>query len=72
MRSRLFVDAMNTVNPTPAQKARMREALEARLPAEKPRRRGEYQARAATNHWWTAIPAAAALIAVVLLGVFVI
>ena len=72
MRSRLFVDAMNTVNPTPAQKEKMRAVLEARLPAEKPRRRGEYQARAATNHWWTAIPAAAALIAVVLLGVFVI
>lgn len=72
MRSRLFVDAMNTVNPTPAQKEKMRAVLEARLPAEKPRRRGEYQARAAANHWWTAIPAAAALIAVVLLGVFVI
>ena len=72
MRSRLIVDAMNTVNPTPAQKEKMRAVLEARLPAEKPRRRGEYQARAATNHWWTAIPAAAALIAVVLLGVFVI
>lgn len=72
MRSRLFVDAMNTVNPTPDQKRRMRGALEAKLPTEKSRRRGEYQARAAATHWWTVIPAVSALIAVACLSLFVI
>ena len=72
MRSKLIVEAMNTVNPTSAQKAKMRGALEARLPAERPRCRGEYQAQPTPARWWTAIPAAAALLAVIILGVFVI
>lgn len=36
MKSQVICDALNTVNPTPAQRARMRAALEAQLPAEKP------------------------------------
>lgn len=36
MKSQVICDALNTVNPTPAQRARMRAALEAQLPAESP------------------------------------
>lgn len=35
MKSQVICDALNTVNLTPAQRARMRAALEAQLPAEK-------------------------------------
>lgn len=72
MKSQVICDALNTVNPTPAQRARMRAALEAQLPAEKPHRRGAHQQKASSPHWWTIIPAAAALFAVVLLGIFVL
>lgn len=72
MKSQVICDALNTVNPTPAQRARMRAALEAQLPAEKPRRRGAHQQKASSQRWWTIIPAAAALFAVVLLGIFVL
>ena len=72
MKSQVICDALNTVNPTSAQVARMRAALEAQLPAEKPHRRGAHQQKASTPRWWTIIPAAAALFAVVLLGIFVI
>lgn len=72
MKSQVICDALNTVNPTPAQRARMRAALEAQLPAEKPHRRGAHQQKASSQRWWTIIPAAAALFAVVLLGIFVI
>ena len=72
MKSQVICDALNTVNPTPAQRARMRAALEAQLPAEKPHRRGAHQQKASTQRWWTVIPAAAALFAVVLLGIFVL
>ena len=72
MKSQVICDALNTVNPTPAQRARMRAALEAQLPAEKPHRRGAHQQKASTPRWWTIIPAAAALFAVVLLGIFVL
>lgn len=72
MKSQVICDALNTVNPTSAQIARMRAALEAQLPAEKPHRRGAHQQKASTSRWWTIIPAAAALFAVVLLGIFVI
>lgn len=72
MKSQVICDALNTVNPTPAQRARMRAALEAQLPAEKPPRRGAHQQKASTPRWWTIIPAAAALFAVVLLGIFVL
>ena len=72
MKSQVICDALNTVNPTSAQVARMRAALEAQLPAEKPHRRGAHQQKASTSRWWTIIPAAAALFAVVLLGIFVI
>lgn len=68
----MICDALNTVNPTPAQRARMRAALEAQLPAEKPHRRGAHQQKASSQRWWTIIPAAAALFAVVLLGIFVL
>ena len=72
MKSQVICDALNAVNPTPAQRARMRAALEAQLPAEKPHRRGAHQQKASSQRWWTIIPAAAALFAVVLLGIFVI
>lgn len=72
MKSQVICDALNTVNPTPAQRARMRAALEAQLPAEKPPRRGAHQQKASSQRWWTIIPAAAALLAVVLLGIFVL
>lgn len=72
MKSQVICDALNTVNPTSAQIARMRAALEAQLPAEKPHRRGAHQQKASTSRWWTIIPAAAALFAVVMLGIFVI
>ena len=72
MKSQVICGALNTVNPTPAQRARMRAALEAQLPAEKPHRRGAHQQKASTQRWWTVIPAAAALFAVVLLGIFVL
>lgn len=72
MKSQVICDALNAVNPTPAQRARMRAALEAQLPAEKPPRRGAHQQKASTPRWWTIIPAAAALFAVVLLGIFVL
>ena len=72
MKSQVICDALNTVNPTPAQRARMRAVLEAQLPAEKPHRRGAHQQKASTPRWWTIIPAAAALFAVVLLGIFVL
>lgn len=72
MKSQVICDALNTVNPTPAQRARMRAALEAQLPAEKPHRRGAHQQKASSQRWWTIIPAAAALVAVVLLGIFVL
>ena len=72
MRSKMICDALNTVSPTFDQKARMRAALEAQLPAEKPRRRGAHQQKASAQRWWTVIPAAAALFAVVVLGTFVI
>ena len=72
MKSQVICDAWNTVNPTFDQKARMRAALEAQLPAEKPHRRGAHQQKASTQRWWTVIPAAAALFAVVILGTFVI
>ena len=72
MKSQVICDALNAVNPTPAQRARMRAALEAQLPAEKPRRRGAHQQKASSQRWWTIIPAAAALFAVVLLGIFVL
>ena len=65
MKSQVICDALNTVNPTPAQRARMRAALEAQLPAEKPHRRGAHQQKASSQRWWTIIPAAAALFAVV-------
>ena len=70
MKSQVICGALNTVNPTPAQRARMRAALEAQLPAEKPHRRGAQ--KASSQRWWTIIPAAAALFAVVLLGIFVL
>lgn len=72
MKSQVICDALNTVNPTPAQRTRMRAALEAQLPAEKPHRRGAHQQKASSQRWWTIIPAAAALFAVVLLGIFVL
>ena len=72
MKSQVICDALNAVNPTPAQRARMRAALEAQLPAEKPHRRGAHQQKASSQRWWTIIPAAAALFAVVLLGIFVL
>lgn len=72
MKSQVICDALNTVNLTPAQRARMRAALEAQLPAEKPHRRGAHQQKASSQRWWTIIPAAAALFAVVLLGIFVL
>ena len=72
MKSQVICGALNTVNPTPAQRARMRAALEAQLPAEKPHRRGAHQQKASTPRWWTIVPAAAALFAVVLLGIFVL
>lgn len=72
MKSQVICDALNTVNPTPAQRARMRAVLEAQLPAEKPHRRGAHQQKASSQRWWTIIPAAAALFAVVLLGIFVL
>ena len=72
MKSQVICDALNTVNPTPAQRARMRAALEAQLPAEKPHRRGAHQQKASSQRWWTIIPAAAALFAVVVVGTFVI
>ncbi len=72
MKSQVICDALNTVNPTPAQITRMRAALEAQLPAEKPPRRGAHQQKASSQRWWTIIPAAAALFAVVLLGIFVL
>ena len=72
MKSQVICGALNTVNPTPAQRARMRAALEAQLPAEKPPRRGAHQQKASSQRWWTIIPAAAALFAVVLLGIFVL
>lgn len=72
MKSQVICDALNTVNPTPAQIARMRAALEAQLPAEKPHRRGAHQQKVSSQRWWTIIPAAAALFAVVLLGIFVL
>ena len=72
MKSQVICDALNTVNPTPAQRARMRAALEAQLPAEKPHRRGAHQQKVSSQRWWTIIPAAAALFAVVLLGIFVL
>ena len=72
MKSQVICDALNTVNLTPAQRARMRAALEAQLLAEKPHRRGAHQQKASSQRWWTIIPAAAALFAVVLLGIFVL
>ena len=72
MKSQVICGALNTVNPTPAQRARMRAALEAQLPAENPHRRGAHQQKASSQRWWTIIPAAAALFAVVLLGIFVL
>ena len=72
MKSQVICDALNTVNLTPSQRARMRAALEAQLPAEKPHRRGAHQQKASSQRWWTIIPAAAALFAVVLLGIFVL
>lgn len=72
MKSQVICDALNTVNPTSSQIARMRAALEAQLPAEKPTRRGAHQQKASSQRWWTIIPAAAALFAVVLLGIFVL
>ena len=72
MKSQVICDALNTVNPTSSQIARMRAALEAQLPAEKPHRRGAHQQKASSQRWWTIIPAAAALFAVVLLGIFVL
>ena len=72
MKSQVICDALNTVNPTSSQIARMRAALEAQLPAEKPHRRGAHQQKASTQRWWTVIPAAAALFAVVVVGTFVI
>lgn len=72
MKSQVICGALNTVNPTPAQRARMRAALEAQLPDEKPHRRGAHQQKASSQRWWTIIPAAAALFAVVLLGIFVL
>ena len=72
MKSQVICNALNTVNPTSSQIARMRAALEAQLPAEKPHRRGAHQQKASSQRWWTIIPAAAALFAVVLLGIFVL
>lgn len=61
MKSQVICDALNTVNPTSSQIARMRAALEAQLPAEKPHRRGAHQQKASSQRWWTIIPAAAPL-----------
>ena len=55
MKSQVICGALNTVNPTPAQRARMRAALEAQLPAEKPHRRGAHQQKASSQRWWTII-----------------
>ena len=51
MKSQVICDALNTVNPTPAQRARMRAALEAQLPAEKSHRRGAHQQKASSQRW---------------------
>lgn len=51
MKSQVICDALNAVNPTPAQRARMRAALEAQLPAEKPHRRGAHQQKASSQRW---------------------
>ena len=67
MKSNVICNAMNTVNPTQAQKARMRAALEDRLPREEPPRR-EYRARHKPARRWAWLPAGAALLALVVLA----
>lgn len=64
-------NALDTVNPTNEQKVRMRAAIEARLPAEKPVRR-TYQAKQAPTRRWSWIPAAVAVFTVVILSIFVL
>lgn len=72
MKSKLICDALNTVNPTQDQKARMRAALEAQLPEEAPSRRKEHRAVQTRSRRLPVLSGIAAVIAVVLLGVFVL
>lgn len=72
MRKNVIHNAMELVNPTDEQKARMREGILARLPEEKKPVRRTYQAKQAPERRWSWIPTAAALFAVVLIGVFVL
>lgn len=72
MRKNIIHDAMDMVNPTGEQRERMREGILSRLPAEKKPARRTYQAKQAPTRRWSWIPAAAALFAVVLIGVFVL
>ena len=71
MKNDLIRDAFNTAAPTTDQKARMRAALEAKLPKET-NGRGNYQQRQTPTRRFSGIPAVAALAAVVVLGGFVL
>lgn len=72
MRKNIIHGAMDMVNPTDEQRERMREGILSRLPEEKKPARRTYQAKKAPTRRWSWIPAAAALFAVVLIGVFVL
>lgn len=72
MRKNIIHNAMDLVNPTDDQKERMWEGILSRLPEEKKAVRRTYQAKQAPKRRWSWIPAAVALFAVVLIGVFVL
>lgn len=64
-------DAWDSVNPTPTEKDRMMQRLLDAMPEEKPKPT-VYQARHVKTKWWSAIPAAAACVAMLVLGGFVL
>lgn len=71
MKNDLIRNAMNTVTPTPDQKARMRDAIRERLPMEAPSS-GRYQQKHKPARRFGWIPAVAALLAVVTVGGFML
>lgn len=72
MKDTMIEKAFDSINPTQAQKDRMRAAIAARLPEEKPVKKPVYRQKQAPTRRWSWLPAAAALFVVVALGGFII
>lgn len=72
MKNESIRNAWDTVNPTGEQKDRMRQNLLAQIPEKTYREPTVYQARAVRTNRWSVLTSAAACIAVLLLGSFVL